>query len=48
MFSKEELQWIQIVLNQINFKTGQKDQYLMNEQILGKINNELNKHIDKK
>ena len=45
MFSKEELFYIQSILKQITFKAGQKDQFLMNEQILEIIKNVEDKRI---
>ena len=43
MFNEKELAFLKFVCDQLTFKPGQKEQYLMNEQILEKINDKLNK-----
>ena len=48
MFDKKELEFIKLVLNQLNFKTGQKELFLITEQILEKIKLELNVNGKKK
>ena len=41
MFNDEELNFIKTVLKQLNFRSGQKEQYMMNEQILEKLEKKL-------
>ena len=48
MFDIKELQFIKSILLQLNFKAGQKDQFIINEQILEKIKLKLEESNDNK